>query len=276
MSRTATTPALLFVPLSPSTELRFRVLTPDHHPVASTVEGALAAATALAVARHHPARYALMWKLRVGVESYYLAQVASGLDEYYTGAGEASGRWAGGGGSGAARPRRRGRRRRPAGRARRARAGHRLTPNGTRHESPSPGPGFDLTFSVPKSVSVVWALGDPLVQAEVVARLRGRAAESMAWLEREACFVRRGTNNRQARCRPGGVRHPSDDRRGVRRGAVPASHVTDGRSAPALACPGREHGPRDRRTMDRTRRHALYARRSVRSGCCSRLRCAES
>jgi hypothetical protein len=33
-----------------------------------------------------------LWKLRVGVESYYLAQVASGLDEYYTGAGEATGR----------------------------------------------------------------------------------------------------------------------------------------------------------------------------------------
>lgn len=73
MSRTATTPALLCVPLSPSTELRFRVLTPDHHPVASTVEGALAAATALAVARHHPARHALIaasdgrW-LEVGVD----------------------------------------------------------------------------------------------------------------------------------------------------------------------------------------------------------------
>ena len=36
-----------------------------------------------------------LWKLRVGVEAYYLAQVASGLDEYYTGAGEAIGRWTG-------------------------------------------------------------------------------------------------------------------------------------------------------------------------------------
>ena len=71
MSRTATTPAPMYV--SPSTELRFRVLTPDHHPVASTVEGALAAATALAVARHHPTRHALIaasngrW-LEVGVD----------------------------------------------------------------------------------------------------------------------------------------------------------------------------------------------------------------
>ena len=38
-----------------------------------------------------------LWKLRVGVESYYLAQVASGLDEYYTGSGEATGSWAGAG-----------------------------------------------------------------------------------------------------------------------------------------------------------------------------------
>ena len=29
-----------------------------------------------------------LWKLRVGVEAYYLAQVAAGLDEYYTGGGE--------------------------------------------------------------------------------------------------------------------------------------------------------------------------------------------
>lgn len=34
-----------------------------------------------------------VWKLRVGAEAYYLSQVASGLDEYYTGAGEAPGVW---------------------------------------------------------------------------------------------------------------------------------------------------------------------------------------
>ena len=38
-----------------------------------------------------------LWKLRVGVEAYYLSQVASGLDEYCTGAGEAPGNWMGGG-----------------------------------------------------------------------------------------------------------------------------------------------------------------------------------
>ena len=73
MSRTTMTPALLYVPLSPSSQVRFRVLTPDHHAIAVTVEGVLAAATALAVARHHPARYALIaasdgrW-LEVGID----------------------------------------------------------------------------------------------------------------------------------------------------------------------------------------------------------------
>ncbi len=60
MSRTAATSAPRFVPWSPSSDLWFRVLTPDHHPVAVTAEGALAAATAMAVARHHAARYAVI------------------------------------------------------------------------------------------------------------------------------------------------------------------------------------------------------------------------
>ena len=72
MSRTTPTPPLFVAP-SPSGELRFRVLTPDLRSVAVTVEATLAAATALAVARHHPTRQALIaasdgrW-LEVGVD----------------------------------------------------------------------------------------------------------------------------------------------------------------------------------------------------------------
>ncbi len=58
MTRPAANPALLYVPPTAGTTIRFRVVTPDHHPVAVTVEPALAAATALAVARHHEAHYA--------------------------------------------------------------------------------------------------------------------------------------------------------------------------------------------------------------------------
>jgi hypothetical protein len=45
-------------------------------------------------------------------------------------------------------------------------------------------------------VSVLWALADPLVQAEVTAGCETAVTEALAWLEREACFVRRGSNNR--------------------------------------------------------------------------------
>lgn len=146
--------------------------------------------------RHVPIVMAL-WKLRVGAESYYLAEIASGLDEYYTGAGEAPGTWTGTASAlldldGAV-----------AGDDLRAvLAGLApdtgLTPNGAQVVShPRRVPGYDLTFSVPKSVSVLWALGDPLVQAEVTAGCEAALAEAMGWLEREACFVRRGTNNRK-------------------------------------------------------------------------------
>lgn len=137
-----------------------------------------------------------LWKLRVGVESYYLAQVASGLDEYYTGAGEAAGQW---GGSGSALLGLSGDvggedlRAVLAGLA----PNTGLTPNGARLITHARRvPGFDLTFAVPKSVSVVFALGDPLVQSAVVESCETALEEALAWLEREACFVRRGTNNR--------------------------------------------------------------------------------
>lgn len=75
MSRAATTPAQLLIARTPSTRVRFRVLTSDHHPIAVTVEPTLAAATALAVARHHPAGSALVaatdgrW-LEVGLDGH--------------------------------------------------------------------------------------------------------------------------------------------------------------------------------------------------------------
>lgn len=50
--------ALLHVPPRVGTTIRLQVVTPDHHAIAVTAEPALAAATALAVARHHRARYA--------------------------------------------------------------------------------------------------------------------------------------------------------------------------------------------------------------------------
>ncbi len=140
-----------------------------------------------------------LWKLRVGAEAYYLAQVARGLDDYYTGQGEVPGVWIGNaslalGLTGEVDPE--DLRAVLAGLA----PGIGLTPNGHQLRTHRRRvPGFDLTFSVPKSVSVVYALGDPLVRAEVVAAGEAALASTIAWLEREACHVRRGTNNRSAK-----------------------------------------------------------------------------
>ena len=139
-----------------------------------------------------------LWKLRVGVEAYYLSQVATGLDDYYTGGGEAPGQWCGNGAhtlgldgevvdndlramlAGLA-------------------PGTGLTPNGTELQAhPRRVPGFDFTFAVPKSVSVAYAVADPLVQHQIVSAAARAVDETLSWLEREACFVRRGTNNRAA------------------------------------------------------------------------------
>ncbi|MGD9734748.1 MAG: MobF family relaxase [Solirubrobacterales bacterium] len=53
---------------------------------------------------------------------------------------------------------------------------------------------FDLTFTAPKSVSVLAAVGDePIRQAVLAAQARGARA-ALDYLERRACFVRRGRN----------------------------------------------------------------------------------
>lgn len=140
-----------------------------------------------------------VWKLRVGAEAYYLSQVASGLDEYYTGAGEAPGVWVGSGVEslglvGEVEPA--DLRAVLAGLA----PGTGLTPNGTTLRAhPRRVPGFDLTFSVPKSVSVAYALADRQVQHLIVTACEAAVAETLGWLEREACFVRRGTNKAENR-----------------------------------------------------------------------------
>jgi conjugative relaxase-like TrwC/TraI family protein len=136
-------------------------------------------------------------KLRVGQEAYQLSGVAQSLDDYYTGAGEAAGRWLGAGaellgldgevdpddlravlaglapGSGG------------------------LTPNGdTLRTHARRVPGFDLTFKAPKSVSVLYAVtDDPRVQAAIVDAGEAALRDALGWLEREAVHVRRGSGD---------------------------------------------------------------------------------
>lgn len=51
--------------------------------------------------------------------------------------------------------------------------------------------GFDVTASAPKSVSVLWAVGDPYIQAEVVGAHDAAVAATVGWIEDHAHTRRR-------------------------------------------------------------------------------------
>ena len=54
--------------------------------------------------------------------------------------------------------------------------------------------GFDLTFSAPKSVSALWALGDQGTAAEAMAAHRAAVRAGLAYLDTHAALSRRGTD----------------------------------------------------------------------------------
>jgi conjugative relaxase-like TrwC/TraI family protein len=55
-----------------------------------------------------------------------------------------------------------------------------------------PVPGFDLTFSAPKSVSLLWGLGGPVAGVEVNAAHRSAVDAALGYLQQETCWTRRG------------------------------------------------------------------------------------
>ncbi len=127
-------------------------------------------------------------KLGVGQEGYYLSRVASGLEDYYSGAGEIDGAWRGTGAHrlGLTGP--------VEGKALRALMDG-VHPDGGQRLAGRAGrarvPGWDLTFSAPKSVSVLYGLGGPAV-ADAVAAAHERAVdEALSWLEAHATVSRR-------------------------------------------------------------------------------------
>src|SRR5439155_14985732 len=103
-------------------------------------------------------------KLGQGQADYYLEAVARGIEDYYTGAGEAPGRWTGSA-------------------SRELGIGGPVEDDGLHAalsgSNPRTGdplaerhggtrvPGFDLTFSAPKSASLLYGLGDEKGSAEV-------------------------------------------------------------------------------------------------------------
>ncbi|MDQ1536825.1 MAG: hypothetical protein QOE58_1218, partial [Actinomycetota bacterium] len=58
--------------------------------------------------------------------------------------------------------------------------------------------GYDITFSVPKSVSILWARADPVRQAQILAAIEQAIAVGMAYIEDNAAWVGRGKFRRRA------------------------------------------------------------------------------
>ena len=128
-------------------------------------------------------------KLAAGQQDYYEQEVARGLDEYYSGEKEAPGRWMG-------------------------QASRRLGLEGEvgsvefdrvlSHQDPGSGApladgrvqpkvvGFDATFSAPKSVSLLYALGSPEVSNETRNAHDAAVAAAFGFYEARAAVGRRG------------------------------------------------------------------------------------
>jgi conjugative relaxase-like TrwC/TraI family protein len=123
--------------------------------------------------------------------AYYEQQVAQGMEDYFSGRGEAPGRW---GGTGAGILGITGRvEREPFMLAMHGcdpRTGERLKPEHGRTKVAA----FDLTFSAPKSVSVLFAIADDQTSNALLEAHRRAVAAAFAYVEREACFTRRGRN----------------------------------------------------------------------------------
>jgi conjugative relaxase-like TrwC/TraI family protein len=130
-------------------------------------------------------------KIRSGQEAYYSRQVAAGRDDYYSGKGEAPGEWAG---RGAASLGLEGEVDSDDFRALMGATDPRDGSDLTGHRGGSTIAAFDLTFSAPKSVSVLYAVADDRTSRALRHAHDEAVREALGYLEREACRVRRGTD----------------------------------------------------------------------------------
>ena len=129
-------------------------------------------------------------RLVSGAERYYLRTVAQGREEYYTGSGEAPGIWVGRGAArlgleGVVEP----------GELSAVLAG--MSPEGKvlgtcRTDPARRVAGLDLTFSAPKSVSLLYGLGEEETATTVRTAHAEAVEDALGYLERRALRVRRG------------------------------------------------------------------------------------
>jgi conjugative relaxase-like TrwC/TraI family protein len=126
-------------------------------------------------------------KLTAGHEEYYEREVAGGAEDYYAMRGEAAGEWIGTGAQalgleGAAS----GGELRALLEGRDPASGEMLRSRAVRVT------GWDVTYSPPKSVSVLHAAGDPRLAGETLAAHRAAVCSALGYLESDACWTRRG------------------------------------------------------------------------------------
>ena len=150
-------------------------------------------------------------KLAAGQESYYLNAVAPGVEDYYTGAGEAPGRWLGGGAralglAGTSSPMT----------CARFSAGSTRVRCGVRSGEPEAA-GVRLHVLGPEVGVADLGGRRRRHRAEVVAAHDAAVVAALGYLERQAAFVRRGKD---------GLERMADDR--LRGGRVPAPHQPGG------------------------------------------------
>ena len=129
-------------------------------------------------------------KLGHGQADYYLQAVGQGIEDYYTGQGEAPGRWLG---TASSEIQLSGRVEADALRA--VLNGNR--PDGTwpltrSGQGQNRVPGFDLTFSAPKSVSLMFGLGEPDVSRAVRDAHEAAVEAALDYMQRHAAMGRRG------------------------------------------------------------------------------------
>lgn len=116
-----------------------------------------------------------------GDPRYYIESVAKGHEDYYTGHGEAPGQWAGRGA----------RDRGLDGAVEEDAFITALTPPVTSARSLL---GFDLAFSAPKSVSILYGVADPDVSRAVRDAHDEAVTQALGYMERHAAWTRRGEN----------------------------------------------------------------------------------
>ena len=133
-------------------------------------------------------------KIGTGSWRYYTAGVACRASEYYLGVGEAPGRWHGRGleqlglapGSVVTERELEALFARGLHPSSSSRLGRAWRTDGVT--------GFDLTFSAPKSVSALWALGDSSTAGGAMAAHRAAVRAGLAYLDAHAALSRRGTD----------------------------------------------------------------------------------